>query len=59
MELDKRTKTPFLCSADWKSSSPFYGLKDVVQSLQLSWYLSFVGWPYLDCTTDPISEEGK
>lgn len=59
MKLDKGTKTPFLCSADWKSSSRFCRSEDVVQPLQLSWYLSLVGWPHLDCRTDPVSEESK
>lgn len=59
MKLDKGTKPPFLCSADWRSSSHFPRLKDVVQPLQLSWYLSLVGWPHLDCRTDPIIGEGK
>lgn len=59
MKLDKGTKTPFLCSADWKCSSQFCRLKDGVQPQQLSWYLSLIGWPHLDCRTDSISEAGK
>lgn len=59
VKLDKGTETLFLCSADWKSSSHLCRLKYVVQPLQLSWYPSLVGWPHLNCRTDPITEEGK